>query len=423
MKIIPEIKISISEEQNNLIRKMIAEIDKSEINVVSFRLSGILINMPFSEREDLFLVMEQYFSRIYKGRKNFVDLRISAENKADTLDEIYDLIMKQTKITQADRDMLMNRECRLFTDSAFARNFGKMLFNEAKRKNKKIIVVSDTVYPKKVTEDVLAKCGYEHKKMTVISRIVNQYVYDTVIEKSDVSPEKLLHIGNDVAKDVEKPVMNGSKALLLADTVPLMVKSGRLRGYIQSERLYDYDSADFLALHFAFGLYASYLFDLPKSRVYQSDFCADAYMIGFIVFGTLKLAGDFQPTEFQRKIISAAEKNPEIMRGAGDFISLFSAHTENISHNSGNKGLELPFEFFEKHSAPLDRNMLKGLLDDDTLKEWESIITEPKTVPVYIETTNPNGLSKLADKMFPPGTKVRNIADGILVKIKQKAKL
>lgn len=423
MKTIPEIKISVSEEQSRLIQKMIAEIDKSEIDVVSFRLSGILINLPFSENEDLFFIMEQDFRRIYKGRKSFVDLRISAENKAGTLDEIYDSIMKQTKITRADRDMLMNRECRFFADSAFSRNFGKMLFNEARRKNKKIIVVSDTVYPEKVIEDVLAKCRYEHKKMTIISKAVNQSVYDAVLEKSGVSPEELLHIGNDVAKDVEKPVMNGSKALLLADTVPLMVKSGRLRGYIQSERLYDYDSADFLALHCAFGLYASYLFDLPKNRVYQSDFCADTYMLGFIVFGTLKLARDFHPTEFQKKIISAAENNPEIMRGAGDFISLFSAHTENISHNSGNKGLELPFEFFEKHSAPLDRNMLKGLLDDDSLKEWESIITEPKTVPVYVKTANPNGLSKLADKMFPPGTKVRNIADGILVKMKQKAKL
>lgn len=423
MKTIPEIKISVSEEQDKLIQKMIAETGKPEIKAVSFRLSGILINLPFSEREDLFLIMEQNFRRIYKGRKFFVDLRISAENKAGTLDEIYDLIMKQTKITQADRDMLMNTECRLFKESAFSRNFGKILFNEASRKNKEIIVVSDTVYPEKVIEDVLAECRYESPKMTVIRRSANQSVYDAVIEKCDVPPEKLLHIGSDVSEDVEKPVMNGSKALLLADTVPLMVKSGRLRGYVQSERLYDYDSADFFALHCAFGLYASYLFDLPKSRVYQSDFCADAYMIGFMVFGTLKLARDFQPTEFQRKIISAAEKNTEIMRGADDFVSLFSAHLKNIFCDSGNKGLELPFEFFEKHSAPVDRNMLKGLLDDNTLKEWESIVTAPKTAPVYIKTSNPNGLSKLADKMFPPGTKVRNIADGILVKMKQKAKL
>lgn len=423
MKTIPEIKISVSEEQNKLIQKMIAEIGKSEIKAVSFRFSGILINLPFSEREDLFLIMEQDFRRIYKGRKNFVDLRISAENKAGTLDEIYDLIMKQTKITQAERDILMNTECRLFKESAFSRNFGKILFNEAKRKNKKIIIVSDTVYSEKVIEEVLAECRYESRKMTVISKSANQPVYDSILEKADVSPEKLLHIGSDVAEDVEKPVTNGSKALLLANTVQLMVKSGRLRGYIQSERLYDYDSADFLALHYAFGLYAAYLFDLPKNRVYQSDFCADAYMLGFIVFGTLKLAKDFQPTEFQQKIISAAEKNPEIMRGAGDFVSLFYAHTGNISRNSGNKGFELPFEFFEKHSAVLDRNMFKGLLDDDTLEEWKGIITEPRTAPVYIKDTNPNRLSRLADKMFPPGTKVRNIADGILVKMKQKAKL
>ena len=90
MKTIPEIKISVSEEQNKLIRKMTAEIDNPRIKAVSFRFSGILVNMPFSEREDLFLLMENDFRRIYKGRKNFVDMRISAENKASTIDGIYD---------------------------------------------------------------------------------------------------------------------------------------------------------------------------------------------------------------------------------------------------------------------------------------------------------------------------------------------
>lgn len=422
MKTIPEIKISVSEEQNKLIRKMTAEIDNPRIKAVSFRFSGILVNMPFSEREDLFLLMENDFRSIYKGRKNFVDMRISAENKASDIDGIYDLIMKQAKISKAERDTLMNTECRLFRQSAFSRNFGKILFNEAKHKNKKIIIVADTVYPENLIANILAECGYEYKKMTVVSKSADKSVYDTALENSGVLPEKLLHIGGNIVEDVEKSIANGSKALLMSDVIPLMVKSGRLRGYIQSERLYDYDSADFLALHYAFGLYASYLFDLPKNKVYQSDFCADCYMLGFIVFGTLNLANNFKPTDFQQKIISSVEKNHEIMRGADDFAALFKAHTKNISFNSGNNGFELPFVFFANHGAIVDRNMLKNLLDDDTSEQWKNAVTEPKTAPVYLKETSPNKLSELADKMFPPGTKVRNIADGILVKIKQKAK-
>lgn len=421
MKTVPEIKISVSDEQSKLIQKMISQIAEPDIKAVSFRLSGTLINLPFSEREDLFLLMEQDFRKIYKGRKIFTDLRISAENKADTIDGIYDIIMKQTKITREDRDMLMNTECRLFSELSFARNFGRKLFNEAKQRKKKIIIFADTVYPEKIIQDILHKCGYEYNKLTVADRC-GKPAYDTVLEKSGLPAGKLLHIGNSVAEDVEKPVMNGSKALILANTVPMMIKSGRLRGYVQAELLYNYDTAEFLALHSAFGIYSAYMFDLPKNRVYQSDFCNDSYMLGFIVFGTLRLAVDYQPTDFQRKIIESAEKNTEIMRGADDFVSLFHAHLRNISCN-GNKELAMPFEFFTKHGAVLDRKMLSRQLDDSIFKEWDGMITEPKTAPVYTEDTKRNALAELADKMFPPGTKVRNITDGILVKMKEKAKL
>lgn len=417
MKNIPEIKITVTEEQNRLVQKMLTEVGRSEVKTVSFRLSDVLVSLPFSEKEDLFLLMEDDFRKYHKGRKSFVDLRISAENKADTLDGIYDIIMKQSKISQSERDMLMRTECRLFADYAFPRNFGRMLFNEAKRKKKKIIVADDTLYPQKIT-DILAKCGYEYGKMTVVSA-ENKSAYDAVTEKSDVPPTKILHIGNEVVEDVEKPIMNGSKALLLTDTVPAMVKSGRLRGYVQSERLYDYDTADFLPLHCAFGLYSAYMFDLPKNRVYQSDFCADPYMLGFIVFGTLKFAG-CRHDDFRKRIISASEKNTEIKRGADDFAELFSAHFPDIAHNF--RGAELPFEFYVNHSAPLDRNILRDFLDDDTFSEWENSVTEPKTAPVHADVTKQNAASQLADRMFPPGTKVRNIADGVLVRMKQKIK-
>lgn len=417
MKNIPEIKITVTDEQNKLMQKMLAEIGRPEVKTVSFRLSGVLINLPFSEKEDLFLLMENDFRKYHKGRKSFVDLRISAENKADTLGGIYDIIMKQSKISQSERDALMNTECRLFADYAFPRNLGRMLFNEAKRRKKKIIIADDTLYPQKI-KDILTKCGYEYGKMTV-AVTGNKSVCDAVTEKADVPPAKILHIGNDVAEDVEKFVMNGSKALLLADTVPTMIKSGRLRGYVQSERLYDYDTADFFPLHCAFGLYSAYMFDLPKNRVYQSDFCADPYMLGFIVFGTLKFA-DCRHDDFRKKIISLAEKNTEIKRGAEDFAELFSAHFPDNAHNF--RGAELPFEFYASHSAPLDRNMLRDFLDDDTFSEWENSVTEPKTAPVHTVWEKQNKTAQLADKMFPPGTKVRNIADGILVRIKQKIK-
>lgn len=418
-----EIKIPVSKEQRQLMQKMLAEVRKPDIRAVSFKLSGTLINLPFSEQEDLFLLIEQDFKKFCSGKKKFSELRINAEQKYSDLDKIYDLIMKQTKISKENRDALLNLECRLFTDFVFPRNFGRTLFNEAKLRNKKIIIVADTVYPRNVIVNILDKCGYKYNELIITNELSNQTVYDAIIEKASVSHEKLLHIGGSVTNDVEIPIMNGSKSLLLADTIPLMVKSGRLRGFIQAKHLYDYDSMDFFALHCAFGLYSAYLFDVPQSKIYQSDFCSNPYMLGFIVFGTLRLAKDYKPTEIHEKLISAVQKNDEISRGADDFIMLFSRHFGKISQNFGYDGCNLPIEFLEKHSASLDKLLIKDQLDSETFDNWESISEEPKIVPVYGRKVKQNAVSKLADKMFPPGTRVRIIADGLLVKLKEKARL
>ncbi|MDE7104434.1 MAG: hypothetical protein K2O36_00980, partial [Ruminococcus sp.] len=76
-----EIKIPVCKEQKQLMQKMFAEIRKTDIKVVSFKLSDTLINLPFSEQEDLFLLMEQDFRKFYSGKKKFSELRINAEYK------------------------------------------------------------------------------------------------------------------------------------------------------------------------------------------------------------------------------------------------------------------------------------------------------------------------------------------------------
>lgn len=425
MKNVPEIKIILDSAQTVLVNKMMSQLNSPDCKAVNFRLMNTLVNTPFSERCDLFLFMEEDFRKIYKGRKRFSELRIYAESRFPaSLSDVYDFIMKQSKISRQERDSLMEKECQLITEFVFPRNFGKKLFDEAKHRKKKIIITTASIYPRSVVLEILQKCGYSgYKELIIENELENTDIYDTVIEKSKVSCAKILNIGGDVARDVEKPILSGSKALLLADTLPLMLKSGRLRGYIQAKRLYDYDNAEFLALHLAFGLYSAYMFDVPHTKVYKSDFCASPYMLGFIVFGTLKLDSKFSPDDFRQKIIAAAEKNEEISRGIKDFTSLFSAHFSEISHNLSFKGFSMPFEFYINHGAELDRNILAEYLDGDIFSKWCDMITEPKTAPVNINTAPQNKLSAFADKMFPPGTKVRIITDNILAKMKQKIKL
>ncbi|MDE5835159.1 MAG: hypothetical protein K2H26_06525 [Ruminococcus sp.] len=76
----------------------------------------------------------------------------------------------------------------------------------------------------------------------------------------------------------------------------------------------------------------------------------------------------------------------------------------------------MPLVFLENHSAPADRILLRSFISDGTYKNWSKNVTDPEILPVYTRTVKKNAVSKIADKLFPVGTKVRTIADGILAK-------
>ena len=51
-------RIKLSAEQNALREKMLRGVSDSAVKAVSFRMDGVLVQSPFSEREDMFMLME-----------------------------------------------------------------------------------------------------------------------------------------------------------------------------------------------------------------------------------------------------------------------------------------------------------------------------------------------------------------------------
>jgi hypothetical protein len=49
---------------------------------------------------------------------------------------------------------------------------------------------------------------------------------------------------------------------------------------------------------------------------------------------------------------------------------------------------------------------------------WCENVKEPDLAPVYAHKAKKNALARLADRLFPPETRVRTIVDGILSKRK-----
>lgn len=408
----PEKKLS--PEQDNILKKMLNEIARPEITAVSFRLKDALAVMPFSSPDDMFLLMETDFRKYSQSKKNFREIRTSAQEKAlkksgdISLESIYNIIAKTAKIS--DTKPLFEKECELAVFFTSARKCGKILYDEALKQKKKIIIVSEKIYPAEITEKILKKCGYNSYDM-----IIYDGNFSDIQQQSGAAPPELLHIGGNVEKDVEKPILSGSKALLLSPEFPLMVKSGRLRGFVQSEKLLEIDSPEYLALRCAFALYAIYAFDIPQNKALKSDFCRNPRMLGFMVFGALSLIENYEPlTDFQREILAGLEKKPEVIQGINDFKNLFQEYFRGYDMNF--TGCEIPLIFLENHAAQSDRSFLRPCISDNIFKNWEKNITEPEILPVYSRAVTNNPLSRLVDKLFPRGTKVRTIADSILAK-------
>ena len=64
--------------------------------------------------------------------------------------------------------------------------------------------------------------------------------------------------------------------------------------------------------------------------------------------------------------------------------------------------------------------LLEKQLEPFELQAWTDVTTEAETAPVFGRQVSKSAAQRLADKMFPPGTRVRNIADNMLDAMKRR---
>lgn len=425
-----------SAAQDEILVKMLHEVERNDHRAISFKLWDTLVITPFSKPEDMFLFMEEDFALLNTTNKTFIELRIEAQKAAEkkygpkgnvTLEKIYNILAKMSGITPTGRERLMTRECDLIQHFAFPRKLGKLLFYKAKDCKNKIIITSVSYYPRDVVVKILCDCGYGAYDSVIIPAEQNipdsaETAYlEAVIKKAGVEANNILHIGGDFSNDVEAAIVRGIKAVMLQSVQPLMVKSGRLRGFIEEKLLYEIDGEKCMAIRSAFALYAAYGFDIPQNKKPHSDFCLDEYMIGFMILGPLSFIEDFEPeNEMQKALIEAMEKNRKITDGRDDFKAMLDFHFGDFISKYGSEGCRLPLEFLELHSYIGDRNIIMPLLSDKDKKNWGKPASEPKLAPVHTERVKKNVLQKLADKLFPEGTNVRQMSEAAIHRKKRK---
>ena len=206
------------------------EIDKIDTNrlseiiknkeIVSFDVFDTLLIRPFVDAKDIYMYIEQKYQL-----NGFYNARIEAENKARqslnkevTIYEIYEYIdNKYSNII----DLEVKTELLLIEANPLLLN----IYQEAKKQNKKIIVISDMYLDSKTLELMLQKNNINIDKIYVScefnKRKADGELYKYVISDLNTSPSNIVHIGDNYISDYVMANDNG----ILGYKVPTIINN------------------------------------------------------------------------------------------------------------------------------------------------------------------------------------------------------
>ena len=197
-------------------------IDDAE--VVSFDLFDTLLLRPFVKPQDVFAWLE-----IAQNRPGFCVARMKAERQARvlklvkerkedcSLDDIYALIpeiFQNMKVSELElEEHICVRNEQMFE-----------VFEYARKKHKKVIIVTDTYFSKQFIEKLLLNTGITNYDGLFVSSEIGLTkatgnLFDFVSKQFDVNPKDILHVGDNIIADYENAQKKGMRAFY---SVPLV---------------------------------------------------------------------------------------------------------------------------------------------------------------------------------------------------------
>lgn len=187
--------------------KMLAELKAKidEHEVISFDIFDTLLLRAYAKPDDVFRHLG-----MLNDDEDFATKRCYADGVARlrnpqreeiTFDQIYDFLGKRYEdLKQQELDM---------EESVLTANPEMLeVFNYAKEQGKKIVILSDMYLSKDFLEMVLQKKGYSGFNKLYVSADINKTkrsgsLYKHVLDELEVSPGKMIHIGDNLSVDCE----------------------------------------------------------------------------------------------------------------------------------------------------------------------------------------------------------------------------
>lgn len=202
-----------------------------------------------------------------------------AKKRQSTLEEIYAYMIRTYQIPDVCAKQLAELEWETDCELLCPRTEVCGIMELAKKRGKKIYIISDTYYTKRQLEQILDKC-----KISFYTDIFASCEYETGKTQRlfQVVHEKLqmnnwLHIGDDLTADIECAQKSGLECCQLYSGIDLLDKVGYLGLW---------DSADKICNRIKIGMFTAKLFNSPfqfENEEYKIS-VETAYDLGYLFF-------------------------------------------------------------------------------------------------------------------------------------------
>ena len=297
---------------HEILKKSIVDQD---IQIVSFDIFDTLVYRPFWNPTDLFYFLGQYAENVL-GVSDILDfstLRIEAENKAREiakyktparediiLDEIYSVLADELDATPEQIEQIKYKEIQLEIQYCHPRKYAKELFDLALATGKRVVITSDMYLTRDVVEKILANCGYTGYEFLFLSSEVgltkaSGHLFSYVAEKMHVSPQKILHIGDNQQSDIHMAEEIGLKTFFFPKAIDRFTNcisklySGKIFSKVYQAPIAFRDGNQFdrfFGWKTLLAVAANYIFDNPLIPFHEdTDFNADPRIIGYFALG------------------------------------------------------------------------------------------------------------------------------------------
>ncbi|MBP0965274.1 MAG: glycosyltransferase [Oscillospiraceae bacterium] len=298
-----------------------AAIADEKTECVSFDIFDTLTVRPFWIPTDLFYMMNGYFMEVAGANADidFAQIRIESERSCRekfrllhpsfddiTIDEIYGEMAERYCFSPELCRKMKEKEIELELRFCKPRRVGAQLFRMALDMGKRVVLTSDMYLDRGTVERILENngiTGYERLYLSSEKRLGkwSGRLFKCLLDDVDISPERVVHIGDNWASDIEMPRSLGMSSFHLDRSVNIIgnlnqgiyAGEGFTQSFVNNPSDRDLNGGlwGFSGLRTLVAAAANRIFDNPYvSFNRQTDFNADPVYIGCFALGMHLLA-------------------------------------------------------------------------------------------------------------------------------------